>query len=608
MIWTGDSARHDNDEEIPRTIKQVEKLNELLVTKFVEVFGKVNATDRTNEFIVPIVPTLGNNDILPHNILQPGPNRWTKSFLNIWKKFIPEEQKHGFDRGGWFFVEVIPNKLAVFSLNTLYFFSSNTAVYGCARKSEPGYEHFEWLRVQLQFIRERGMKAIISGHVPPARTQSKLSWDETCWQKYALWMQQYRDIVIGSMYGHMNIDHFMLQDFRDIDIEGMHGKDVLTPRAELDDEVTVASTADYLTDLRSAWSRLPNIKYRTSENSESRNKIEIYGRSKRRSSKRKERDHEKLLEKIGGQWGERYSATLVSASVVPNYFPALRVFEYNITGLESKSESLAFGEQRLFNPDRYMEDMGDMAPVEITRKRRFKPDPKPKRRQKPKFIIPDPPSKSSPPGPAYSPQSLTWLSYTQYFANLTTINNDFSSESADDLLPARWHNGKHSGKQPHFKVPEHHTKKFKFEVEYDTKTDKVFQLQDLTIRSFIDLAARIGRHASGPFSESEESDHMRDRSRIVTTDNAAEDQKTIGKDAAPAARLNVETENNHEKWRFPWTSKRKGKSKHGKHKKKHHHHRDKDKKKANNVWLTFLQRAFVSTRNDDDLRDDFEVS
>jgi len=123
VIWTGDSARHDNDKEIPRSEEQILEQNRLLVSKFEQVFGKpdnINDTDPTNDFIIPIVPSYGNNDILPHNIFTKGPNRWTTEYLDLWRRFIPEEQRHQFQSGGWFSVEVIPNKLAVFSLNTLY--------------------------------------------------------------------------------------------------------------------------------------------------------------------------------------------------------------------------------------------------------------------------------------------------------------------------------------------------------------------------------------------------------------------------------------------------------------------------------------------------------
>jgi endopolyphosphatase len=105
-----------------------------------------------------------------------------------------------------------------------YFFSSNSGVDGCANKHEPGYEHMEWLRIQLQILRDRGMKAILMGHVPPARVDSKESWDETCWQKYTLWQRQFRDVIVGGLYGHMNIDHFMLQDFDEISKDADKGR------------------------------------------------------------------------------------------------------------------------------------------------------------------------------------------------------------------------------------------------------------------------------------------------------------------------------------------------------------------------------------------------
>ena len=120
VIWTGDSARHDNDEKHARTQEQIIEQNEYLVDKFAEVFG-VSDEDRrgTNDYVIPIVPTFGNNDIMPHNIFLQGPNKWTMKYMDIWRSFIPKAQRHQFQQGGWFSVEVIPGKLAVISLNTM---------------------------------------------------------------------------------------------------------------------------------------------------------------------------------------------------------------------------------------------------------------------------------------------------------------------------------------------------------------------------------------------------------------------------------------------------------------------------------------------------------
>jgi len=496
IVWTGDSARHDNDERFPRSEAQVIGLNKLLVSKFVEVFGKdddINDPDPTNDFTIPIIPTFGNNDILPHNIFEPGPNKWTKLYASVWKKFIPEEQKHSFERGGWYFVEVIRNKLAVFSLNTLYFFDSNSAVDGCNAKSEPGYEHMEWLRVQLELLRQRGMKAIITGHVPPARTESKQSWDETCWQKYTLWMRQYRDVVVGAVYGHANIDHFLIQDTNDLEYNSL-------PEAETTDsvilhadkDVSFQSKSTYLNELRKVWSELPEppsgVSYSTADRDE--------GASEKKSKKDKQR--EEFLRNIGGPWAERFSSSLVSPSVVPNYYPTLRVFEYNITGIEDlhpsvySSSPATIGDlEKTIGVGEDVDTFHNAELDEVTGENDdqdnlhdLKKKKKPKGKRKPSFKVPHAPDPTAPPGPAYSPQTFTFLSYAQYYANLTRINDEIANvkerESNNETLSADV-----------AAIP--HLKHFKYEIEYDTKEDKIYQMQDLTMRSYLDLAVQIGR-------------------------------------------------------------------------------------------------------------------
>lgn len=554
VIWTGDSARHDNDEIIPRTVREVEDSNAFLVNKFVEVFGvdgSIHDADPTNDFIIPVIPSLGNNDILPHNIMEPGPNRWTKSFLSIWRRFIPEAQRHSFERGGWFFAEVIPNKLAVFNLNTLYFFSNNAAVDGCADKSEIGYEQMDWLRIQLQFLRQRGMKAIIMGHVPPARTDTKRSWDETCWQKYTLWMYQYRDIVVGSIYGHMNIEHFLLQDLEDVNKRSINGDDGVIGRTALDDELAIQSAVDYLSQLQTQWSRLPYLEHAT----DSKEKKEEKSKS---PEKKKKSKHEKFYKKIGGEWGERYSLSLISASVVPNYFPTIRVIEYNITGLDAHLSSFSV-ESKNFTPVDSLTYIEQKAPIED---HHHKKDDKKHKTKKHSFTPPLPPSKSSPPGPAYSPQTFTWLGYTQYYANLTRINNDFPDTGAEvssldnnPLETEKWHRGKHSGKKP--SEGSRRAKRFVFEVEYDTRKDKAYGLKDLTVLRWIELAGRIGKYK--------------------TCGDEAVYKRSAGEDDKLSAAS----------------------------KKQKDRERRKRRKAINKTWFAFVSRAFVGTRDEDELWEDF---
>lgn len=72
VIWTGDSARHDNDDKLPRTSKEIFDLNRWTLQQLEAAFPGV-----------PLVPTFGNNDIFPHNILFPGPNAVTKEYSTL---------------------------------------------------------------------------------------------------------------------------------------------------------------------------------------------------------------------------------------------------------------------------------------------------------------------------------------------------------------------------------------------------------------------------------------------------------------------------------------------------------------------------------------------
>jgi endopolyphosphatase len=511
-----------------------------------------------------------------------------------------------------------------------YFFTSNSGVDGCANKHEPGFEHMEWLRIQLSILRDRGMKAILMGHVPPARVDNKESWDETCWQKYTLWVQQYRDVIVGSLYGHMNIDHFMLQDFDEIDdstkkgdmarVKGTRRTDGGISLLE-DGEVTVASVSDYLLGLRESWSQLPSpLSISQSLDSyEEETSIwawlisTISGSNKGKKPGKSEK--KKYLEKIGGKYAERYSVSHVSPSVVPNYFPTLRIIEYNITGLEdlrmhgtrgnSKSTTQPMREQLPLNGDPFMDDEGYEREMETRIKRKQKEKNNKVKKSKYRFKVPEGPSKSAPPGPAYSPQTFTFTRFVQYFANLTHINNDYidpshhiptaaslgpnSRTSANDLSPQTifglavsatgeiehkgWKEGKHKkhqGKQP---KPEPHPNEFVYEVEYDTKDMK---FPDLTVRRWVEYARKIGQ----PRTKA----HSLDASKNDYDDIVFEDSEAFDDAALDEEEGDEDYDTNGKK-----------------HKKKKH----KKHFKPSKQWYTFVKRAFVGTMDSHEIRSVF---
>ncbi|KAL1953664.1 hypothetical protein VTO42DRAFT_2375 [Malbranchea cinnamomea] len=557
VVWTGDSARHDNDENIPRTEKELVQSNEKMVEKLLDVFSDdITAANGHSQkrLRIPIVPNIGNNDIMPHNIFRRGPNRWTKAFDRIWRPFIPEEQRHTFIQGGWFYVEVIPKKLAVFSLNTMYFFKSNSAVDGCAYKSEPGYEQMDWLRVQLQLLRKRKMKAVLIGHVPPARTNERKYWYGSCWQKYALWLQQYRDVIVGSVYGHMNIDHFIIQDFHDLKIGGSEaGWLDGTDRGDQDtfgslpeDTISIETKVDYLQSLRDFWSKLPVPPPGYSHPTLREDSSSANGKKKKAVKK--------FLEEIGGPWSERYALSLVSPSVIPSYYPTLRVIEYNVTGLEDTeiwSYDLMKHEEDILRPDELDMQDTDNPVLDLddatgnTRKKRKK-----KKKKNNKFKIPESPAPEDTPGPAYLNQPFTWLGYTQYFANITKFNAQIEIlQDRNTISTLRDYIKKHG-----VLIDDNAKPKIEYEVEYDTSTDHVYKLRDMTVNSFLDLARKMAKIPPKHTADM----NMRAVSEESTTHICRQFEQCI--------HLQEQSEVNPEV-------------------------------SGNRIWKTFLRRAFVGFRN-----------
>ena len=270
----------------------------------------------------------------------------------------------------------------------------------------------------------------------------------------------------------------------------------------------------------------------------------------------------------------------VSPSVVPNYFPTLRVIEYNITGLDASRMSgspvatrLDSSEPLLENPSTrayfsrlttYLTSATDSLPFSKKHNKKHSRKGRPKKPRKPSFTHPLPPSKSAPPGPAYSPQSLSWLSYTQYFANLTRINGDFSStdpSNDDSIDEERWKEGKYHGRKPRHDKNGKHPASFKYEIEYSTLNDSVFHLTDLTVRSWLDLAAQIGEYREKWDLEVRPAE--KEKKKKNDNNNKTRDKK----------------ERKREKRRY--------------------------RRKIQELWYTFIRRAYVDSKSEEEIRDDF---
>ncbi|KAJ1933057.1 Endopolyphosphatase, partial [Linderina macrospora] len=220
VIWTGDSGRHDNDAEIPRTFEEIIEQNHITAGAMRYAFPAI-----------PVVPNIGNNDISPHNELaRPGHKRARLTYRQLskaWHGFIPDDQMRTFLYGGYFAKDVVdygdsvpdddgqlgssppkaaepthvtaagmkkpkkapkkqkpvrkPRGITVLSLNTIYWYRANAKVGGCAADDSPGLAQLAWIRYQMRRARQRNRDLILMGHVIPNRD----NYRPTCYHGYA---------------------------------------------------------------------------------------------------------------------------------------------------------------------------------------------------------------------------------------------------------------------------------------------------------------------------------------------------------------------------------------------------------------------------------------
>ena len=491
VLWTGDNIRHDNDRRYPRSEMHIFDMNQEVADLMYKTFKNNKNPDDPRDMLVDLIPSLGNNDVYPHNLFSPGPTLQTREFYKIWSNFIPQLQLHTFARGAYFFQEVVPGELAVLSVNTLYWFQSNPLVDSCDNKKDPGYKLFEWLGYVLKELRQRNMKVWLSGHVPP----NEKNYDLTCLRKYIVWTYEYRDIIIGGVYGHMNIDHFIPLDSKAAykSLKGklakLYGAEDVALLEELDDDYDFEYDSDFdsdsdsddededidesLEDLYRKWNVTIHEDVNASTFTPSfyspsfsiqggipHNKVD-YLNSLRElyyaAIKKKKRS---------GVSSERYAVAHVTASIVPTFNPGLRVWEYNTTNLaEAVNSKIKYAEwdeffagvNQLIEQNTKLEEeserIEDHEPL-------FSSMEDPLTTFKKDKTIPPKKPKNLPLGPAYVPQLFTPERYVQYFVDLKGISE---------------------GK-----------KEFGFEIEYMTD-DKDYDMENLTVDEWLKFGRKLGK-------------------------------------------------------------------------------------------------------------------
>lgn len=160
-----------------------------------------------NEFFpnIPVLFSLGNNDVMVHDALSPGPNLDSKSLANIWLNDFSLIERKSFEFGGYWSTRISVN-LKLISLNTLYFSKDNFLSESCTSETSPGMIQLDWLESELKLLKEKKSKAIIIGHIPPIDS----FYHGNCLEKLINIFDIYSNDISCQIYGHLHIDDFLI--------------------------------------------------------------------------------------------------------------------------------------------------------------------------------------------------------------------------------------------------------------------------------------------------------------------------------------------------------------------------------------------------------------
>lgn len=206
ILWTGDNARHDNYAKIPRNLSEILSENAKVAQLIATYFSGVRSLGFLNKDItdflpkVPVLPSIGNNDVFPHDELFAPPNDVLAGLAAAWDPVLTPSMKTSLLNGGYLTREVGQTNLILVGLSTPYL---TWGRYECdGSGNNPADEQMQSLNKTLA----SAAAVIISGHVPPTL------WKTSCRQAYAKISVLHSKTIRQHVYGHLHSDQFFLMD------------------------------------------------------------------------------------------------------------------------------------------------------------------------------------------------------------------------------------------------------------------------------------------------------------------------------------------------------------------------------------------------------------
>jgi len=205
IVVTGDFIRHAASAMPSSNTTSLQSIAEL--TRWI-----VETFDSGSGIPIPLIPTLGNNDVVPdYSVQVPGASAPGDYFLtrlaDAWQAVLPAAARETFRFGGFYSVEISPG-LTVLSVNTVVYSPHHEP--DTEGLTDP-YGQFQWLDTQLSAVEASGGAVYIVGHIPPVVdtfSTHPLLWLPQYINRYIDIIDRHADVVKTHLFGHIHGDEF----------------------------------------------------------------------------------------------------------------------------------------------------------------------------------------------------------------------------------------------------------------------------------------------------------------------------------------------------------------------------------------------------------------
>jgi sphingomyelin phosphodiesterase acid-like 3 len=198
VLVTGDFVRHGND-LLENPIQDTQAILSIMSQMLQSTYPNIS-----------IIPSFGNNDVTPGYYLDlESPTPLLEMLTNGFAKLLRDDVEVAtFSQGGY---------LARNVTETITILSLNTVMYSTKHQPDQTYMQdplgqFDWFEGQLQLAQSAGRVVYVVGHISPTVGSFHHSqlWHDQYLERYFSILKNYREIVLGQLFGHVHSGEFRL--------------------------------------------------------------------------------------------------------------------------------------------------------------------------------------------------------------------------------------------------------------------------------------------------------------------------------------------------------------------------------------------------------------